>query len=115
MESSRTASRIAPSLQLDKPSAQQQRPRTAKKRKGICDQGQAQGSILGREDGREAGRQEGREVGRQEGREVGRQEGRKKMLHLIDLMVENGEVDRIPKLSKSPEFLEEMLVKYQLA
>ncbi len=43
---------------------------------GIWDKGHAQGRVLGREEGRE--------------------EEREKMLRLIDLMVENGEADRIP-------------------
>lgn len=49
-----------------------------------------------------------------QGRILGREEGTEKILRLIDLMVENGEADRVPGLSQSPEFLDEMLVKYQL-
>ena len=48
------------------------------------------------------------------GHAQGREEGTEKILRLIDLMVENGEADKISGLSKSPEFLDEMLVKYQL-
>ena len=48
------------------------------------------------------------------GHAQGREEEREKLLRLIDLMVANGEADRIPELSRSPEFLDEMLVKYQL-
>ena len=53
--------------------------------------------------------------GHTQGRILGREEGTEKILRLIDLMVENGEADKIPELSRSPKFLDEMLVKYQLA
>ena len=49
------------------------------------------------------------------GHAQGREEEREKLLRLIDLMVANGEAERLPGLSHSPDFLDEMLVKYQLA
>lgn len=52
--------------------------------------------------------------GHTQGRLLGREEEREMLFRLIDLMAADGEAGRIPKLSQSPEFLDEMLEKYQL-
>ncbi len=47
-------------------------------------------------------------------RREGRQEGQENMLKLINLMCENGQSSEIPRLGKEPEFLKEMLEKYNM-
>lgn len=47
-------------------------------------------------------------------RKEGREEGQQSFLKLISHMTEDGALEEIPRLSKEPEFLKEMLQKYHL-
>ena len=49
-----------------------------------------------------------------EGLEQGLQQGQERLLLLIQKMAENGEEDRIPRLYKDAELLQEMYEKYQV-
>lgn len=51
---------------------------------------------------------------RREGREEGREEGRTSMLSLIEALMNDGRTADIPRLSKEPEFLKEMLEAYHI-
>ena len=62
----------------------------------------------------EEGRQKGLREGRQKGLQEGRQEGQNRLLKLMNSMVEAGEAEQLPRLSREPAFLQEMLKKYQL-
>lgn len=73
-----------------------------------------EGRQKGLREGRQKGLQEGRQKGLQEGRQEGLQEGQNRLLKLMNSMVEAGEAEQLPRLSKEPAFLQEMLKKYQL-
>lgn len=54
------------------------------------------------------------EDAKKEGLQQGLNQGQERMLLLIRRMLENGEVDQLPRLSEDESFLQEMYLKYQL-
>ena len=65
-------------------------------------------------DGHKSGFADGHKSGFEDGQKAGNRDGQNRMLQLIQKMTEDGMVERIPQLT-SPDFLEEMLGKYNLA
>ena len=56
----------------------------------------------------------GLEKGLEKGLEQGLAEGQSRLLRLIDKMVDAGEEELVPRLSKDSALLQEMFEKYQL-
>ena len=64
--------------------------------------------------GKEAGRQEGISIGKEAGRQEGKQEGENLMGQLMQLLVENGRIEDISRVSTNPEARQELYHEFHL-
>ena len=93
-----------------------------KLRKAEYEHGLEEGIAIGKEAGRqegisigkEAGRQEGISIGKEAGRQEGKQEGEILMGQLMQLLVENGRIEDISRVSTNPEARQELYHEFHL-